>query len=72
MLGEVRARLGQARGLRRRRPRRGRRAGLLSALDQHPEPLVPPELRRAGDELERGLRLISGGADAVADIGARL
>ena len=46
---------------------------MLSDLDgQHSEPLVPPELRRAGDELERGLHLISSGAAAVADIGARL
>lgn len=47
--------------------------GLLSGLDgQHSEPLVPPELRRAGDELDHGLRLISGGVSAVAAIGARL
>jgi hypothetical protein len=45
--------------------------GVLSALE-HTEPLVPPELRRAGDELERSLQLISGGAAAVADIDARL
>ena len=47
--------------------------GLLTALDgQHSEPLVPPELRRAGDELDHGLRLISSGAAVVADIGTRL
>jgi len=40
--------------------------------EQHSEPLVPVELRRAADELERGLGLISGGAAAVADIDARL
>jgi hypothetical protein len=40
--------------------------------EQHSEPLVPPELRQAVEELERGLGLISGGASAVADIGARL
>lgn len=39
---------------------------------QHSEPLVPPELRRADAELERGLQLITGGAVAVADIDARL
>lgn len=39
---------------------------------QHSEPLVPAELRRADVELERGLRFISGGATAVADIDARL
>jgi hypothetical protein len=47
--------------------------GLLTALDgQHSEPLVPPELRRAGDELEHGLGLINSGAAAVAGIGERL
>lgn len=40
--------------------------------EQHSEPLVPPELRQAAEELERGLGLISGGASAVADIDARL
>jgi hypothetical protein len=46
---------------------------LLDALGaQHSEPLVPPALRRAADELDRGLALISGGAAAVADIDARL
>lgn len=39
---------------------------------QHSEPLVPVELRRADEELERGLGLIAGSAAAVADIGARL
>ncbi len=80
-LGELRAvlagvgeRLGEALRLCRDRPRPLSDAlGLLTALDgQHSEPLVPPELRRAGDELDRGLRLISSGAAAVADIGARL
>ena len=47
--------------------------GVLSDLDgQHSEPLVPPELRRASDVLDQGLRFISGGAAIVADIGARL
>jgi N-acetylglucosamine kinase-like BadF-type ATPase len=46
---------------------------LLSGLgEQHSEPLVPDELRRAVDELERGLGLISTGAAVVADIDARL
>lgn len=40
--------------------------------EHHSEPLVPVELRRAVDELERGLGLIGGGAAAVADIDARL
>ncbi|WP_219413085.1 hypothetical protein [Pseudonocardia nigra] len=46
---------------------------VLSGLDgQHSEPLVPVELRRAAEELERGLGLITSGAAAVADIDARL
>ena len=40
--------------------------------DQHSEPLVPPELRRAADELDRGLGLIGVGQTRVADIAARL
>ena len=44
----ARARLADARG-------RAHRAGGAA-----PEPLVPPELRRAADELDRGLGLISG------------
>jgi hypothetical protein len=55
---------------------RARIADALAVLDglgeQHSEPLVPPELRRAAEELEHGLVLISGGAVAVADIDARL
>jgi hypothetical protein len=48
-------------------------AAVLDGLgEEHSEPLVPGELRRAVDELERGLGLISGGAAAVADIDARL
>jgi hypothetical protein len=39
---------------------------------QHSEPLVPPELPRAADELERGLGLIGSGAGLVSDIGARI
>lgn|GEM_PF-3408814 len=46
---------------------------LLAGLgEQHGAPLVPVELRRAAEELDRGLGLISGGATAVADIDARL
>ena len=46
---------------------------MLSGLGgQHSEPLVPAELRRAGDELDRGLELISGGVAVIADIEARL
>jgi hypothetical protein len=46
---------------------------VLSGLgEQHSEPLVPVELRRAAEELERGLGLIATGAAAVADIDARL
>jgi hypothetical protein len=80
-LGELRAvlagvgeRLGEALGYAATaRDRLSDALGLLTALDrQHAEPLVPPELRRAGDELDRGLRLISSGAAAVADIGTRL
>jgi hypothetical protein len=55
---------------------RARIADAVAVLDglgeHHSEPLVPVELRRAVDELERGLGLISGGAAAVADIDARL
>jgi hypothetical protein len=55
---------------------RARIADAVALLDglgqQHSEPLVPPALRRAADELDRGLALISGGAAAVADIDARL
>jgi hypothetical protein len=38
----------------------------------HAEPLPPPALVRAVDELDRGLGLIAAGAEAVAGIGARL
>lgn len=55
---------------------RARIADAVALLDDlghgHPEPLVPVELRKAADELDRGLTLISGGASAVADIDARL
>lgn len=46
---------------------------LLSELDQsHHDALVPPELLRADQELSRGLGLISGGAESVAAVDARL
>ncbi len=55
------------------------RAGIADAVavlaglgEQHGEPLVPEELRRAADELERSLTMISTGAAIVADIDARL
>jgi hypothetical protein len=74
MLAEVQTRLGEAMGYAgAARERLADAIGVLTDLGaEHPEPLVPPELRKAGDELDRGLRLISGGAAAVADIGARL
>ena len=74
VLAEVGERLGEALGYAdTARQRLADAVGVLSGLDgQHSEPLVPPELRRAGDELDHGLRLISGGASAVAAIGARL
>lgn len=46
---------------------------LLADLDQsHHESLVPPELPKADQELTRGLGLITGGAEAVAAVEARL
>jgi hypothetical protein len=46
---------------------------LLSELDQsHHNALVPAELLRADQELSRGLGLISGGAESVAAVDARL
>jgi hypothetical protein len=46
---------------------------LLTELDRsHHEQLVPPELLRADQELTRSLGLISGGADSVVAIDARL
>jgi hypothetical protein len=74
VLDEVGERLGEALGYAgTARARLADAVGVLSDLDgQHSAPLVPPELRRAGDELDHGLRLISGGASVVAAIGARL
>ena len=40
--------------------------------EQHSTPLLPPELARAAEELERGLGSISGATTAVADISARI
>jgi hypothetical protein len=55
---------------------RARIADAVAVLDglgeQHSEPLLPPELVQAAEELERGMGLITGGASAVADIDARL
>ena len=55
---------------------RARIADAVAVLDglgeQHSEPLVPPELLQAAEELERGMGLITGGANAVSDIDARL
>ena len=46
---------------------------VLTELDrEHSESLVPPELRRASEELDHGLAAIGGGRDAVADLHARL
>ena len=47
-------------------------AVLAQLSEQHPESLVPVELRRAVDELQRGIGLIQGGSVAVTDIEARL
>ncbi|GAA1241464.1 hypothetical protein GCM10009609_01220 [Pseudonocardia aurantiaca] len=55
---------------------RDRIADAVAVLDglgeQHTTPLLPPELVRAADELERGLAFITGGVAAVADISARI
>ena len=74
VLTEVRERLGEALGYAATaRDRLTDAVGVLTDLDgQHSEPLVPPELRRAGDELDHGLHMISSGAAGVADIGDRL
>jgi hypothetical protein len=39
---------------------------------QNAQPLPPAQLRRAVDELERGLGLMQAGATAVTDLSARL
>jgi hypothetical protein len=46
--------------------------GVLVGLGEHREPLVPPELRRAADVLDRGLALIGAGENTVAELAARL
>lgn len=46
--------------------------GVLTGLGEHREPLVPVELTRAADELDRGLGLIGAGENQVAEIAARL
>jgi hypothetical protein len=55
---------------------RARIADAVAVLDglgeQHSERLVPAELLKAAEELERSLGLITGGASVVADIDARL
>jgi hypothetical protein len=47
-------------------------AVLAGLGEQHSTPLLPPELVRAADELDRGLGFITGGVAAVADITARI
>jgi hypothetical protein len=80
-LGEVRAGLVEVserlrttyRCLRTAEQRLAEAVAMLSELDRsHHEQLVPQELLRADQELTRGLGLISGGADSVAAIEARL
>lgn len=55
------------------------RAGIVDAVavldqlgTQNAQPLPPPQLRRAADELERGLGVLAAGASAVSDLAARL
>lgn len=46
---------------------------VLAALgEQNSQPLPPPQLRRAVDELARGLGLMYAGLDKVSDIATRL
>jgi hypothetical protein len=47
-------------------------AELTRVREQHSESLVPVQLRRARDELDRGLGLVNAGSMAVSDIEARL
>jgi hypothetical protein len=55
------------------RERIGDAVAVLDGLgEQHSTPLLPPELVRAAEELERGLALIGGAGMAVADITARI
>jgi hypothetical protein len=47
--------------------------GVLRELGvQNAQPLPPPQLLRAVEELDRGLTVIGAGAAAVTDIAARL
>ena len=65
-LGQARQHAGEARGC------LADAVGLLDGLGEHREPLVPIELRRATDELERGIGFIGAGEQRVAEIAARL
>jgi hypothetical protein len=47
-------------------------AELTRVSEQYSESLVPVQLRRARDELDRGLGLVNAGSMAVSDIEARL
>ena len=73
-LAEVSGRLGNAcQGVVAARARIAEAVELLVALDgAHHESVLPPELARADAELEQILRLISGGAESVAAVEARL
>ncbi len=74
VLAEVNDRLGAAyQSTRTAQASIAQAIAVLAELDrQHHESLLPDELRRADDELSRGLASISGGADAVAAIDSRL
>lgn len=80
-LGEVRAGLVEVserlhtayRCARTAQQRLAEAVALLTELDRvHHDNLVPPALLSADQELTRGLGLISGGAESVASIEARL
>ena len=80
-LGEIRAALAEVagclsnayQGAATARARIAEAVELLVALDgAHHESVLPPELVRADAELEQILRLISGGAESVAAVEARL
>jgi hypothetical protein len=47
-------------------------AELTRLSEQHSESLVPAELQRARDELDRGLEFVNAGTVAVGDVEARL
>jgi hypothetical protein len=47
-------------------------AELTRLSEQHSESLVPAELQRARDELDRGLEFVNAGSVAVGDVEARL